>query len=150
MARRGGRTVQKSDTDAVQEYVIALENKDRPQWTPEKRKEMADRFKQRGAPYHVVREKVVEWLRGNVPSGLIPNYLRFAMAAVKLQRRGAELTEFYTTLANIVVKNDLDIDVLKKMVENVEPLKNLKIDFDLLREFVETVRGRLRAKMAGG
>ena len=142
MPRRGGRTVQKNPTEAVQEYIVALENKDRPQWSPEKLKEMADRFKERGVPYHVVRQHIVEWLRGNVPDGMIPNYLRFGMAAYKMAKKGTPRTEMILRLAEIAEKNALDVGVLQRMFQEVDDLKNIEIDWDALAAAIQAVRAR--------
>lgn len=142
MPRRSYRVNPLGAAESAENFRVGVTGRDQPNWHREF-VELIERRYESGAKYFSeLRKSATEWLRGAVPRGLIPNYLRFAMKAAKLAMAGATESEFYGELSNVVVKNGLNIEILQRMFSEVDELKKIEIDWDRLRDIVETIARR--------
>lgn len=142
MPRRSYRVNPLGAEESRQNYIIGVEGKDQPNWAPEFRALIEQRYGSAADYFNGLRRSVTEYLRGVVPRGLIPNYIRFALKAAKLAMAGTTENEYYAELANVVVKNGLDLRVLRSMFESVDELKKIRIDWGRLERVVRAVAAR--------
>jgi len=120
MARyRHARYKVRSGEERVEEYLTAMQNKDRPAWTEEKIKIMAENFRDVATELSELDNKVRQIApQLNIPTHKRLDLMRIVRRAWRLKNAGAAKSQYDEEISFMARKYGFDIATVNRVLEH--------------------------------